>query len=350
MAPSSHLDPAAPTPDQKHPAAPQCVTIRLGRLHEGNIWLRPACVPHVLQLQSHPRGGKGADIMSPFIGHLARAYAPSTVINYVSTVQAWHAVHGLTWNINEKETELLYKAVRNLAPPTSKCPKREPYTVTTITAIQEHLDLTLPLHTTVFACLTTTFFAAARTGEFTIPNLKAFNPARHITRAGISVQRDRSNLQMTCFRLPWTKKSLPIGEEVNWARQEGPYNPKEALNNHLCINDPLAAVPLFAYHSKSGFTPLTCTKFLKVLDTAIATAGLSPLKGHRIRIGATLKYLLWRIPFDVIKVKLEGRWAEDSFLIYLHKHAQILAPYMQASPEVHAAFLQHTIPPIRRRS
>ena len=147
--------------------------------------------------------------------------------------------------------------------------------------------------------------------------------------------------------MPWTKKS-PIGEEVNWARQEGPYDPKEALNNHLCINDPLAAVPLFVYRSKSGFTPLTRAKFLKVLDTAIAAAGLSPLKGHRIHIGATLEYLLQRIPFNVVKVK--GRWAGDSFLIYLRKHVQILVPYMQASPKVHAAFLQHTIPPIRRRS
>lgn len=287
------------------------------------------------------------DIMSAFIAHLAGAYAPSTVVNYVSAVQAWHDVHGLTWNINERETELLYKAARNLAPPTSKRPAREPYTLATIAAIRERLDLTTPLHAAVFACLTTTFFAAARTGEFTIPNLKAFDPARHITRAGISVQQDRNGLQMTCFRLPWTKKS-PIGEEVNWAKQVGPHDPGEALDNHLRINDPPAAVPLFAYRSRSSFIPLTRSKFLKVLDTAFAAAGLAPLKGHGIRIGATLEYLLRKIPFDVVKVK--GRWAGDSFLIYLRKHAQILAPYMQANPEVHSVFLQHTIPPVRRRN
>ncbi|KAF8551267.1 hypothetical protein OG21DRAFT_1418340, partial [Imleria badia] len=84
-----------------------------------------------------------------------------------------------------------------------------------------------------------------------------------------------------------------------------------------------------------------------VLDTAIAAAGLPPLNGHGICIGATLEYLLHKLPFDVVKVK--GRWAGDSFLIYLRKHAQILAPYMQANPEVHTAFLQHTIPPICRR-
>ena len=84
-----------------------------------------------------------------------------------------------------------------------------------------------------------------------------------------------------------------------------------------------------AYHSHAGFTPFTQTKFLKVLDFAIATAGLPPLKGHDIHISATREYLLWKIPFNVVKVK--GCWVGDSFPIYLCKHAQILAPYIHAS-------------------
>ena len=163
---------------------------------------------------------------------------------------------------------------------------------------------------------------------------------------GISIQHDQNGLQVTCFRLLWTKKS-PIGEEVNWAKQTGPHNPEEAFSNHLHINNPSDSVPLFAYRSKSDFVPLTRSKFLKVLDTAMSNAGITPLKGHGIWIGATLEYLLRKIPFDVVKAK--GRWAGDYFLIYLRKHAQILAPYMQENPEVHTTFLQHTILPIHRR-
>ena len=74
--------------------------------------------------------------MSAFISHLAGTYASSTVVSYVSAVQAWHAAHGLTWSINEREAELLYKAARNLAPPSSKRPAREPYTLATIAAIR----------------------------------------------------------------------------------------------------------------------------------------------------------------------------------------------------------------------
>lgn len=54
-------------------------------------------------------------------------------------------------------------------------------------------------------------------------------------------------------------------------------------------------------------------------------AGITPLKGHSICIGATLEYLLYKIPFDIVKVK--GRWVGDSFLRdYPCKYAQILAP------------------------
>ena len=32
-------------------------------------------------------------------------------------------------------------------------------------------------------------------------------------------------------------------------------------------------------------------------------AGLEPLQGHGIRIGATLEYLLWGVSFEVMKAK-----------------------------------------------
>jgi hypothetical protein len=40
-------------------------------------------------------------------------------------------------------------------------------------------------------------------------------------------------------------------------------------------------------------------------------------------------------------MKVKGRWASDAFLIYLTKHAQILAPYMQAHPVLHSVVHQN---------
>jgi len=83
-----------------------------------------------------------------------------------------------------------------------------------------------------------------------------------------------------------------------------------------------------------------------MVAAAARKAGLNPRQGHGIRIGATLEYLLRGTPFEVMKVK--GCWASDTFLVYLTKHAQILAPYMQAVPEVHENFIRITMPRLRK--
>ncbi|KAH9051685.1 hypothetical protein EDB87DRAFT_1571246, partial [Lactarius vividus] len=69
------------------------------------------------------------------------------------------------------------------------------------------------------------------------------------------------------------------------------------------------------------------------------------LQGHSIRIGSTLEYLLRGVPFDVMKAK--GRWARDSFLLYLRKYAVTIAPYIQDVPNVHEAFIRYAMPPMR---
>ncbi|KAF8129570.1 hypothetical protein EV363DRAFT_290807 [Boletus edulis] len=291
------------------------------------------------------RAPASREILAAFISSLAGIYAGSTVANYFNSVHAWHTLHGLEWSPNSDETDALLKAAKSLAPPSSKRPPREPYTLDIITRLHAHLDLNDPLDTAVFACLTTTFFATARTGEFTVANIPAFNPAIHVTREHMSLQRDRQGLEVTNFRLPRTKSSQQ-GEDVSWAKQSGPCDPHAAIHHHFSLNNPPPNAHLFAYRTKKGFTPMTRTKFLKTLERAFKAAGLTPLKGHGIRIGSTLEYLLRNVPFDVVKAK--GRWASDAFLVYLRKHAQIMAPYLQATPVLHESFLRHTIPPIRR--
>lgn len=90
-----------------------------------------------------------------------------------------------------------------------------------IIAIRHQLNLNIPLHAAVFACLTTTFYATARLGEFTISRLDAFNPEVHIKPSDVRRDVDRQGRQTTNFHLPWTK-AAPQGEDVYWARQEGP--------------------------------------------------------------------------------------------------------------------------------
>jgi hypothetical protein len=272
------------------------------------------------------------------------SYAGKTIANYIQGVRAWHVLHGVLWNLNDMEIETLLRGAEKLSPMSSKRKKRQPYTIPFITALWEHLDTDNPFDAAVYACLTSTFYSAARVCEFTVRTLDSFDPTIHVKPSNVTINRDRNNLEVTTFHLPRTK-SAADGEEVSWAWQLGVTDPEAALANHYAWNQPPPAGPLFAYRWKNGHKPLTKSKFLARLVQAARSAKLNPLQGHGIRIGATLEYLLRGMPFDVMKVK--GRWASDAFTLYLTKHAQILAPYIQAVPEVHETLIRYTMPRVR---
>lgn len=155
------------------------------------------------------------------------------------------------------------------------------------------------------------------------------------------VERDHNNLEMRVFRIPRTKTTRE-GEDVSFAHQNGPSDPNHAFLKHLWINNPPPGGALFAYRYKRGHRPLTKQKFIGHLAQAARAAGMDPLQGHGIRIGSTLEYLLRNIPFEVVKTK--GHWASDTFQLYLRKHTQILAPYMQAVPSLHEDFVRFSMP------
>ncbi|KIJ10176.1 hypothetical protein PAXINDRAFT_86448, partial [Paxillus involutus ATCC 200175] len=81
-------------------------------------------------------------VISAFISALVGSYSGSAVSNYVSGIKVWHTVHGLKWTLNDSETDALLKAASSLAPPQSRRPPREPYTVDMMVSIRNHLDLT----------------------------------------------------------------------------------------------------------------------------------------------------------------------------------------------------------------
>lgn len=287
------------------------------------------------------RAPANAQLISEFASTITGQYAASTVVNYVLGLKAWHVIHGLTWFPNDAELDAIFKAAQRLAPLTSRRKQRLPYTIDFITLIQEKLDMNNPEHVAVFSCLTTTFFCAARLGEFTIKNLASFDPQLNIKPLDVRKEMDRNGLAMTVFHLPRTKTSVK-GEEVSWSTQDCITDPEPAFNRHLQTNTPPPDGLLFAYKHKHKHKPLMKTHFLQVVAKAAREAGRDPLQGHGIRVGATLEYLLRGIPFDVMKMK--GRWASDAFQLYLRKHAQILAPYMQATPAIHDSFVRYTMP------
>jgi hypothetical protein len=245
--------------------------------------------------------------------------------------------------MNAAEMKAALDGAAILAPPSSRMPKRAPVTLDIISALVTKFDLSKPLDAAVFACLTTTFFSAARLGEFTLTSLKAFDPRQHVKLADMHYNQDRNGLRVTVFSLPRTKCAVD-GEDVYWASQQGTYDPQAALTNHFKVNNPPRYQALFSWRHPKGVRPLTRTEFLNRINLAATELGLESLKGHGIRIGATLEYLLRGVPFDV--VKSIGRWSGDSFRLYLRQHAVILAPFIQGTP-IMDSFTRYTMPPPR---
>jgi hypothetical protein len=279
-----------------------------------------------------------------FISSCAGSYSGKTLANYVYAVRAWHTLHGQPWKMQHEELKAALDGAMVLTPASSKRAKREPFTIDLILSIRSHLDLISPLDAAVYACLTSTFYSLSRLGELTVNALKAFRPDKHVKRSDVTLDmEDRNGLCVTKIFLPRTKVSSS-GEDIYWAQQADATDPKTALLHHFAVNDPAPGQHLFAWKHSNGSRPLTHRAFLKRIEEIAKNIGITNVKGHGLRIGGTLEYLLRGIPFDVVKSM--GRWSSDSFTLYLRKHAMIMAPYIQDSP-VLEPFTRYTMPPLR---
>ena len=158
----------------------------------------------------------------------------------------------------------------------------------------------------------------------------------------LCTESNQNGMEVTVLHIPHTKAALLEGEDVYWSCQHGPTDLYQALENHRRINNPGNGDHLFTYRHNGHLRPLTKHAFIKRVAEAARAAGLEPLQGHRIRIGATLFYLLQGVPFEAMKVM--GQWSSDTLLRYLWKHAQILTPYIQANLDLHWTFSHFTMP------
>jgi hypothetical protein len=286
------------------------------------------------------------NVLASFISTLIGIYGGSTIKNYVYGVRSWHIIHGIKWEVNDKEIEALLRAANKLAPNESRKAEKHPWTLENLKTICEDLNKEDPKDAAILACITTAFWGTARLGEVTVPNLKSFNPTIHVKVSDVRHNvTDRNGLEETVIFIPWTKAAREKGENIFWARQTGTVDPYSALNNHLNINKPAGDQHLFAYKQDGVVRPLSRNVLLKRIKISIKTHKLKNLTGHGIRIGSTLEYLLRGVPFDVVKAK--GRWQSEAFRGYLRKHAQIMAPYMQANPATNENFVTYAMPPVR---
>ena len=297
-------------------------------------------------IEEEHRAPVNSTVIASFISTLAGTYGGSTIRNYVYGIRAWHIIHGAEWKMIETEVEALLKASIKMSPKEARKKEKEPWMVEYLTKICENLSTSDPKDVAIHACLTTAFWGTARLGEVTVPRLDSFDPTIHIKISNVQQDvQDRNDLEETVIFIPWTKVAREKGENIFWAKQNGIVDPKNALANHIKINNPPEENHLFAFKHGEGMRPMTRSIFLTRVGKIASECGLPKLPGHGIRIGSTLEYLLRGVPFDVVKAK--GRWQSEAFKGYLRKHAQIMAPYMQAEPKTYETFVRYAMPPVR---
>ncbi|KAI6028273.1 hypothetical protein F5J12DRAFT_715343 [Pisolithus orientalis] len=207
------------------------------------------------------------------------------------------------------------------------------------------MDLNNPKDTAIFTCMTIVFYCVACLGEFTVPMIKQFDLMKHITRVHITHLHNLSSLPITKLHIPWTKMSL-TGEDAQCAPLNGTItDPIKAPKCHFNLNPAEDSAHLFAWkHPIFGLHLLSKTEVTRRIGTLITEHNLPNITGHSLRIGGTLHYLLQGIPFNI--VKMIGRWAGDSFTLYLHQHAMILAPYLNDTPALLEHFTRYMMPPV----
>ena len=178
-------------------------------------------------------------------------------------------------------------------------------------------------------------------------------PDDFIRRPHVGEVTDLFGNVVRTFYLPRTKKggaNGARGETTQCARQPGLLDPFASLDRHIELNAPGPNEHLFSWsHPSLGRRPLSKAEVAKRLKTALANRTFEgpPPKGHSLRIGGTLFYLLRNVPFEVVKT--QGRWSSDAFQGYLREHAMVLAPYLQDHPDIFRRFNNHIIelPPVR---
>ncbi|KAI0628844.1 hypothetical protein C8Q77DRAFT_1220680 [Trametes polyzona] len=274
------------------------------------------------------RAPAAEELILSFIAALAGSYSATAIDNYV----AGTALVG----------------AGQLAPTSSKRCERKPITLATLEALRHDFNLSLPLDAAVWACACVAFFSLARLGELTVQNQKAFKPAQHPSRSNVRSEVHRDGSQVTVIHLPRTK-SASDGEDISFARSNHCADPAGALKNHLEVNALPDSCHLFAYRKQpsNAIVPLTRSAMLKRVQGAAKKTNAGSISGHSFRIGGTLEYLLRGLTFEAVKAL--GRWKSDTFTLYLRKHAQVLAPYMQDNTEALGRLSQLSIqlPPVR---
>ena len=223
-----------------------------------------------------------------FAAALSRSLSPATIKVYLSSISAWHQLHGYKSPTKHSPIlRLIMKgAKKRYAHVSHRRPTRQPLTTTVLMDVIRHLRA----HTgylgkhdkrMLAAAFTLAFFGLLRVSEFTVPSKHSFDPRKHASLTSI-----RWGHNYVVFTIKSSKTDqFRHGHAVHIFKSDNDLCLFTAMHQYFKYCRTKRNVPLFRFQSGHPLTRHSCLKHLRSILTA---AGYQPLafNTHSFRIGA----------------------------------------------------------------
>ena len=248
-----------------------------------------------------------------YIQFLSRSFKSSQSIrNYVNGVNFLHSLVGLDTPLSQHFlTKLTIKGIAR----TSDVPPSQarPMTPEILLSILPLLDLSVPLHATLWSVFLVAFFSFSRLSNI-LPD-STFEPSKHFTRADFTLS---PNCLSVAFRWSKTNQFHSHVVHVPLAAMPGsPLCPLRAFSHMLSLIPAPLDAPAFCLPFPPSFPPLTKPAFTSCLSHLLRHSGLHPqgYTGHSFRRGGATFAFKSGVPGELIKS--HGQWKSDAYLRYL---------------------------------
>ncbi|XP_078682292.1 uncharacterized protein LOC144916787 [Branchiostoma floridae x Branchiostoma belcheri] len=237
-----------------------------------------------------------------------------TIRIYLHGVKQLHLFHDLTPPDTTFDLKLVLMSLDRHS--THVPVQKLPITPAVLLRLHPLLDLSRPLHATLWAVFTIAFFTLLRKSNLVPKTPSTFDPAKHLTRDAITITDDGLVVRVTWSKTIQFRNKvllLPVA-----AIPAHPLCPRRAYL-HMCsvIHAPPTSPAFLVPRAGAGFVPLTHDSLVKHLKTLLEHAGLpaAQYSGHSFRRGGAT--FAWRCGADPQLIKFLGDWASDAFEVYL---------------------------------
>ncbi|XP_019616155.1 PREDICTED: uncharacterized protein LOC109463749 [Branchiostoma belcheri] len=191
-----------------------------------------------------------------------------------------------------------------------------PITPAILLQIHGHLDVTRPLHATLWAAFCVAFFGLLRKSNLVPKSSAAFDTDKHLTRQSFHASEGGLVLHITWSKtLQFKQKVLRLPLPVIPGH---PLCPTQAYLNMCRLLPAPPHAPAFLIPSRAGvLVTLTHDTLVTHLKTLLHTAGFPAARfsGHSFRRGGAT--YAWHCGADPATIKLLGDWSSDAYERYL---------------------------------